>query len=556
MRLEVETNLYDSQALQRKFSGIDTQFSVTLGKISAIISDSEIEEYQDGHTTMHSRLLSIKSDLDGTKESVSDMKTTYDNGFTTIQSRITQFDRTLDGITASVSSVSGGVIVNDTLHFLATDKSSDVTISASGWTDSFQALSTSKPNLWIYHTYTYNSGAAYNSSPSLIATYQEGKPLTGVTSIYYVTGVTTPPNKPSAKITNTSKVYNAWTTTIADATDEFKYLYTSEQLEYGNAAEWTNVVCNNSFADLTNRVSKAEQKITDKAIVQTVRSSQDYTNDLASKNASYTGDYVPTNSNLPASGWTTDEDKAKHLNDTFMSNSGKIYQYVQGSYGLRITFSNDSRTEATRYDYVRIYYQKDGKTYALPDIGGTDIANASVFVPTNAFWLYWKTDGSQQYYGFRIVDVEWVFNSHPTVTESSLPSIAATDTSGTDYPETTHPYTGNEEKMWKYTTSYTPTPTFTYGWVEIEDPSVRTLEERMSSAELKITADAIVSTVTDSSFGDLVTSTIYQDGEDIWLKAKYVSWDSTYSSMTKDGKLKCTGAEITGIITTIGDEER
>ena len=781
MVFEREINLFNPNALERRFSAIQTDFDVTLGKISAIISDSEIEEYQDGHTTMHSRLSATIQDLDGFHDQVSEMKTNYDGQFESVDSRLTTFDETLEGITASVSTVSQEAIKTDTIYYLATDKGSGVTRSTSGWTTTPQSMTSTNKYLWIYHKYTkgddsttftdpviagvwgntgastplywlsiaessitkkkdgsltptsisinaktrsgagteenyngrfkigvrytgqslyttvydseydesshtytlpsqsfdsvriwlFKSGTATNpidiqtisvveegsdaytvvlsneshtfaggtssaisgsAECSIIAmkganrvaatigtitgqpsgmttsisgngtqnakftvnvttsmntrngvltipvtvdrklfsmsfTYSlalkgaEGVGVSKVESLRYVSNSTTPPAKPMAEVTRNDTARGVWTKALPSLTDTYKYIYTCDQVLYddtsigNNGFVWTDVVLNNALTDLVTRVAAAELKIQDDEIVVTVRKSESYKNDLASKNASYTGDYIPTASNAPASGWATDDEKSKHLNDTFMSTSGKIYQYIQGSYGLRITFSTDSKTENTRYDYVRIYYQKDGKTYALPDIGGTDIANKSVFIPTNAFWLYWKTDRSQQYYGFRIVNVEWAFSSHPIVTESSLPSIAATDTSGTDYPETDHPYTANEEKMWKYTTGYTPTPTFTYGWVEREDPSIRTLEERMSSAELKITADAIVSTVTGSDFGNLVTSAIEQTATGIHLKAKYVSWDSTYSSMTKDGKLKCTGAEITGILTTIGDEE-
>lgn len=89
--------------------------------------------------------------------------------------------------------------------------------------------------------------------------------------------------------------------------------------------------------------------------------------------------------------------------------------------------------------------------------------------------------------------------------------------------------------------------------IDLKVSQIDSLEERVSQAELKITDSAIVSTVTSSSFGQKVNSTIEQTSEGIYLKAKYISWNSTYSSMTKDGKLTCQGANINGDITMKGD---
>ena len=73
------------------------------------------------------------------------------------------------------------------------------------------------------------------------------------------------------------------------------------------------------------------------------------------------------------------------------------------------------------------------------------------------------------------------------------------------------------------------------------------LEEWKSEASLKITDSAIISTVTSSSgLTTKVNSLIEQKADDIRMKATTISWESTYSSMTADGKLTCTGAQING----------
>ena len=659
MRFEVETNLYNPSALAKKFSSIQTNFDVTLGKISAIISDSDIEQYQDGHTTMNSRLSSAIQDLDGFHQQVSKMQTTYDGQFESVDSRLTTFDTTLNGITANVSSVSRESIKSDTIHYLATSSASGVTTGTYGWTTTPQSVTADKRYLWTYHTYTKLDNSTYDSDPVIsgvwgdigvsissvtnyylssalssdvtvetpgwttdIQTMTSSKPylwnyevvigsnkkilnktepviigrygsngrgissvteyyqvskssstpptqwstsmvntsptnkylwnyekikytdgnseestkriigvygdtgndgvgITRVTTLRYVSNSTTAPNKPTAKVTNTSSAVGVWTTSVPALNSSYKYMYTCDQIEWDNGGiTWTAVVANNALTDLVKRVSEAELKITDDAIVSTVRSSTPYKNDLNSKSSTYSGGYVPTANNVPASSWTTTALKESHINDTFLTSAGELYQYIYGCYGLMITFDDLSETETASFDYVEIYYQIDGTTYVLPHLGGTAISGKNIFVPAPVFWLYWKSDSSVTKYGFKIKSIERGFNARPELVEGTLPSLTPTELSGTDFPETTHPYTNNEEKFWKYSTTYGSAATLTYGWSLRSDPN------KTSASE--------------------VESIIEQKADSIRLKADKISWQSSYSSMTENGALTCTSGNIGG----------
>lgn len=72
------------------------------------------------------------------------------------------------------------------------------------------------------------------------------------------------------------------------------------------------------------------------------------------------------------------------------------------------------------------------------------------------------------------------------------------------------------------------------------------LDERIQEAEaqLVVQADQISSKV---SRGD-VASVVEQSADKIRLQASKLEWKSTYSSMTEDGKLSCTGATVDGDI--------
>lgn len=75
----------------------------------------------------------------------------------------------------------GASVASDTMHYLATNASSGVTINTHGWTTSVQTITATSPYLWIYHTYTKANGSTVNSQPVIIGTY--GKDGTSVTII-------------------------------------------------------------------------------------------------------------------------------------------------------------------------------------------------------------------------------------------------------------------------------------------------------------------------------------------------------------------------------------
>jgi len=70
-------------------------------------------------------------------------------------------------------------------------------------------------------------------------------------------------------------------------------------------------------------------------------------------------------------------------------------------------------------------------------------------------------------------------------------------------------------------------------------------------SQIKQNADAIRLRVTSSQ----AQSLIEQSADAIRLKANNIAWTSTYSSMTSDGKLTCTSADIKGKITSTDGEE-
>lgn len=211
------------------------------------------------------------------------------------------------------------------------------------------------------------------------------------------------------------------------------------------------------------------------------------TQNLLQKNGNYYGRYTPNNNNAPANSWNTNNLKKLHAGDFFFDTSnGYAYRYAIEQEVYKVTFSSDSRTEGASYDYVRFYYQLDGKTYVTQNYGGNTIGNAVVYLPTSEFWIYWRTDSSQHdYYGFRITSIEKVKYPYAEAGSiSSIPSDAGDviSVSDTTYPESEHsPYADNERKLWKYTGSSLST-SISATWQRIKDSDIDANNESINSA--------------------------------------------------------------------------
>lgn len=210
---------------------------------------------------------------------------------------------------------------------------------------------------------------------------------------------------------------------------------------------------------------------------------------VSEKNGNFYGSKIPTTSNEPASAWTTDDLKSLHVGDIYYDiTTGYAYRYTYKTPGLKITFSSDSRTESVNYDYVKIYYNDNGTMKLAGRFGGTDIAGASVFVPTSEFYVYWRTDSSNcNFYGFSIASVTST-SGEGTGTAESLPNYTVTELSKGTYPESPNHgnYGNNINLLWKC--SGTTSGSKTASWERIQDQDISVAKAQADAA--KSTADA------------------------------------------------------------------
>ena len=65
MRFIKAINIYAKQGTLKRFKALETNFEVTQGKISALITESELIELQNGKKTMYSRMASTEQTVKG-----------------------------------------------------------------------------------------------------------------------------------------------------------------------------------------------------------------------------------------------------------------------------------------------------------------------------------------------------------------------------------------------------------------------------------------------------------------------------------------------------------
>lgn len=73
--------------------------------------------------------------------------------------------------TTGATGAAGKGITGITTKYLASANNTGVTTSTTGWTDTIQATSTSKPYLWSYQIISYTTGSPTNTNPVIIGTH-------------------------------------------------------------------------------------------------------------------------------------------------------------------------------------------------------------------------------------------------------------------------------------------------------------------------------------------------------------------------------------------------
>lgn len=292
MRLEQEVNVFAKDAIKRRFLAAETSVSVVQGKISALISESEIQELQNSGTTMYSKLGKLDMNVSGLTQQYSEMATKYDSvteQYTALDSKLAEYKTSVDGLSADISQVS--TRLNDNY---STTEAMNAAIKAA---QDEISLSVSK---------TYVTTTTLSSTEETLTKKAQG---------YASDAQTAAINSANANTSNTLKSYSTTTemqAAIKAATDEIslsvsKTYVTSEILSstksdldkqaknYASSAESSanantdkllkNYATSSDLNSAKDRVSTLESwkqeasvKITDSAIVATVTKSTEWSN--------------------------------------------------------------------------------------------------------------------------------------------------------------------------------------------------------------------------------------------------------------------------------------
>lgn len=248
----------------------------------------------------------------------------------------------------------------------------------------------------------------------------------------------------------------------------------------------------------------------------------DATSYVVSSNPDYTGSVIPTNSNYPAVNWTTDDDKKANLGRTYYNtNLGRMYIYSKSGGSVKITFNANCNTESASYDWVDIYYEKDGLYYHLSSVLGGSFGGTQIIVPSPTFWLYWRTDTSvNNYYGWSIDSIVSTTDSPSSFTTvSSLPSDVAswtTITGVSSLPESEHnPYSNNLRVGYIFNTGLSG-----YGW------EVATLDSYVSGTASNLLNDINVDLTQREIFNILTNNQqnqgLYLQGTNLYVNATMI----------------------------------
>ena len=212
-------------------------------------------------------------------------------------------------------------------------------------------------------------------------------------------------------------------------------------------------------------------------------------------------------------------------------------------------------TETKKYlwTYHAYTYGNDTKSYTDPVITGVygkDGTDGLDGVP--------GTDGTDGTDGISISEVVPLYYASSSSTEPPPPKAEVTRTATTagDWTKSIPALTSTNKYL--YTCDQVKYSNNIFKWTTVvKDNATTDIHSRLTSAELKITDSAIISTVTSTTDGkSAINSLIDQRADSIRLKANKISWDSDYSTMTSDGKLSCTGASINGTIESIDGNDK
>lgn len=135
-------NIYDDEAIARAIHTQETQFQVLQGKISSLITDSELEVLRNGGSTMYSRMSSTEQTVDGITTQVSNIQTDLRDNRPTITSMNSAITQEANRITTSVNQTLQNYATTSQMNTAIQQSANSITQTASQTYATKNALNT------------------------------------------------------------------------------------------------------------------------------------------------------------------------------------------------------------------------------------------------------------------------------------------------------------------------------------------------------------------------------------------------------------------------------
>ena len=109
MLFEQPVNIYSQDYVLKRFQSNETAVQVVRGKLSALISESELIELQNSKATMYSKLASAILDINSLQLQFSDISSKYDTvtgQYSALDAKVADYKAGLDGLSVNLTSLS------------------------------------------------------------------------------------------------------------------------------------------------------------------------------------------------------------------------------------------------------------------------------------------------------------------------------------------------------------------------------------------------------------------------------------------------------------------
>lgn len=149
MRFEREINIYGDETVLKRFQAAETSISAVQGKISAMISESELTELENSNATMYSKLASAIMEIDALTINFSDLTTKYNTvsgQYSELNSKVATYKASVDELSVDISSVQQNLSKN---YSTTTQMNSAINAKANEITTSVSSLYARKSEINI-----------------------------------------------------------------------------------------------------------------------------------------------------------------------------------------------------------------------------------------------------------------------------------------------------------------------------------------------------------------------------------------------------------------------